>query len=261
MHADKYFNLHETIRSIDRLLQVTWVPFRLLSSPTVTVSCEWNLALWTLLGFLMALTSVAVKLPLDILTVCELGRNEMGSLDGIWFPAIHWRACIIWHIAGEDNCLPRTGSLPASLLYTGGQGDLSHWCWKYSCMYETENYSNEHIRWVYQMLAGRKRNQYSVVCVVILLQIKPSHSCHYRHSCTLPQIVPFRTSWYQHCAGYLSWCFKPVWSSAEVVCLSPLQIVPWDKRICTPSSPQGSGWIPSPLFQTLQYVCKKKRYI
>ena len=44
------------------------------------------------------------------------------------------------------------------------------------------------IRWVCQTLAGGKRNQYSVVCVVILLQIKPSHSCHYRHICTLPQI-------------------------------------------------------------------------
>ena len=46
-------------------------------------------------------------------------------------------------------------------------------------------------RWVCQTLADRKRNQYSVVCVVILLKIKPSHSCHYRHSCTLPQIVPY----------------------------------------------------------------------
>ena len=144
MHADKYFNLYETIRSTDRLLQVTWVPFRLFPSPTVTVSCEWNLALWTLLGFLMALTSVAVKPPLDILTVCELGRNEMGSLDGIWFPAIHWRATSsdtlqvkITVSPGQAACLPAYCTLEVRVTWAIE-------CWKYSCMYETENYSNEH---------------------------------------------------------------------------------------------------------------------
>ena len=132
MHADKYFNLHETIRSIDRLLQVTWVPFRLLSSPTVTVSCEWNLALWTLLGFLMALTSVAVKLPLDILKVWELGRNEMGLVNGIWFPAIHWRATSsgtlqvkITVSPGQAACLPACCTLEVRVTWAIDAGSIA----------------------------------------------------------------------------------------------------------------------------------------
>jgi len=166
MHADKYFNLHETIRSIDRLLQVTWVPFRLLSSTTVTVSCEWNLALQTSLGFLIELTSVAVKLPLDILTVWELGWNEMGSL---LVPSNPLKSKIIQHIAGEDNCLPRTGSLPASLLYTRGQGNLSHWCWKYSYMYETENYSNVHCTYNYNLAHKCPVTSYNTMRLLIYM--------------------------------------------------------------------------------------------
>ena len=99
-----------------------------------------KLALQTLLGFLMALTSVAVKLLLDILTFLKFGWNEMGSVDGIWFTLIHWRAT-------------SSGTLQVKITVSPGRAACCTlevrvtWaieCWKYSCMYETENYSNEH---------------------------------------------------------------------------------------------------------------------
>ena len=72
------------------------------------------------------------------------------------------------------------------------------WCQKWRKINELRYKKNMriiaqliNIRWVCQTLAGGKRNHYSAVCVVILLQIKPSHSCHYWPSCTLPQIVPY----------------------------------------------------------------------
>ena len=136
----KHLNLHETIRSTDRLLQVTWVPFRPLPSTTVTVSCERNFALWLLLGFLMALTSVAVKSPLDIVSVWELGRNEMGSVDGIWFPAIHWRAkssstlqVKITVSPGQAACLPACCTLEVRVSWANDAGSIAAYVWDREC--------------------------------------------------------------------------------------------------------------------------------
>ena len=129
-------HLHETIRSTDRLLQVTWVPFRPLPSTTVTVSCERNLAFRVLLGFPMALTSVAVKSPLGIVSIRELGRNEMGSVFGIWFPAIHWRAkssstlqVKITVSPGQAACLPSCCTLEVRVTWAIDAGSIAAYVW------------------------------------------------------------------------------------------------------------------------------------
>ena len=66
--------------------------------------------------------------------ILRVGRNEMGSVDGIWFPLIHWRATSsgtlqvkITVSPGQAACLPACCTLEVRVTWAIE-------CWKYSCI-------------------------------------------------------------------------------------------------------------------------------